>query len=36
MAMPVVLFTPPGAYSVELAGANGETGIGLIEVYRVP
>lgn len=26
----------PGAYSVALEGANGETGIGLIEVYRVP
>ncbi|WP_221030677.1 endo-1,4-beta-xylanase [Actomonas aquatica] len=26
----------PGTYTVELAGANDETGIGLIEVYRVP
>lgn len=26
----------PGAYTVELAGVNAGTGIGLIEVYRVP
>ncbi len=26
----------PGAYTVELAGASAGTGIGLIEVYRVP
>lgn len=26
----------PGSYTVELAGANDGTGVGLIEVYRVP
>lgn len=26
----------PGSYTVELAGADGGTGVGLIEVYRVP
>ena len=26
----------PGSYTVELSGANDGTGIGLIEVYRVP
>jgi len=26
----------PGAYTVELAGVANSTGIGLIEVYRVP
>ncbi len=31
----ILIDLEPGAYSVELAGANGETGIGLIEVYRV-
>lgn len=26
----------PGAYTVELSGANAGTGVGLVEVYRVP
>ncbi len=32
----LLLELEPGAYTVELAGANDETGVGLIEVYRVP
>jgi len=27
---------PPGAYTAELSGASGDTGVGLIEVYEVP
>ncbi len=27
---------PPGAYTVELSGTSGSSGIGLIEVYEVP
>lgn len=27
---------PPGAYTVELSGTGGATGVGLIEVYEVP
>ncbi len=26
----------PGSYTVELAGVDDGTGVGLIEVYRVP
>ncbi len=27
---------PPGVYSAEVSGANGETGVALVEVYEVP
>jgi hypothetical protein len=26
---------PPGAYTAEVAGASGDTGISLVEVYEV-
>ena len=26
----------PGAYTIQVAGANGATGIALVEVYEVP
>jgi probable HAF family extracellular repeat protein len=32
----MVTIIPPGAYTVQLSGQNGSTGIGLIEVYLVP
>ena len=32
----MVVWLEPGGYTVHLAGANGSTGIGLIEVYQVP
>ncbi|MFZ1217721.1 MAG: hypothetical protein WAO00_00440, partial [Chthoniobacterales bacterium] len=31
----IVLLLPPGAYTAILAGANGGTGLGLIEIYNV-
>lgn len=31
-----ILTLEPGAYTVQLAGANATTGIGLIEVYEIP
>jgi hypothetical protein len=27
---------PPGAYTAEVSGASGDTGISLVEVYDVP
>ena len=27
---------PPGAYTAEVSGASGDTGVGLVEVYEVP
>ena len=27
---------PPGTYTAQLSGANGGTGMGLVEVYEVP
>ncbi len=27
---------PPGAYTAQVSGANGTTGVGLVEVYEVP
>jgi hypothetical protein len=27
---------PPGSYSVQVAGADGGTGVALVEVYEVP
>jgi hypothetical protein len=32
----LLISLPPGAYTAQLAGANGGTGMGLIEVYEVP
>jgi sulfur relay (sulfurtransferase) complex TusBCD TusD component (DsrE family) len=31
----LLLVLPPGVYTAELAGANGSTGVGLLEVYEV-
>jgi hypothetical protein len=27
---------PPGSYTVQLSGADGETGLGLLEIYELP
>ena len=27
---------PPGAYTAQVAGASGDTGVALVEVYEVP
>jgi hypothetical protein len=32
----LLLTLPPGAYTAQMLGASGDTGIGLIEVYAVP
>ena len=32
----VLITVPPGAYTVQLSGASGETGVGLVEVFEVP
>jgi hypothetical protein len=32
----VVVTLPPGAYTAQVTGANGSTGIALLEVYEVP
>jgi hypothetical protein len=32
----MLLFLPPGAYTAQVSGAGGATGIALIEVYQVP
>lgn len=32
----VLVTLPPGSYTAELSGANGTTGIALVEVYEVP
>jgi hypothetical protein len=32
----IVITLPPGAYTAEVAGAGGTTGIGLVEVYVLP
>lgn len=31
----VALVLPPGAYTAQIAGQNGETGVGLIEIYEI-
>lgn len=31
----LLLTLPPGVYSAELSGRNGETGVGLLEIYEV-
>jgi sugar lactone lactonase YvrE len=32
----MVITLPPGIYTAEVSGANGGTGIGLVEIYEVP
>jgi hypothetical protein len=32
----VVITLPPGAYTAQVTGANGSTGIALLEIYEVP
>ncbi len=32
----VLLTLPPGAYTAQVTGANGSTGLALVEVYQVP
>jgi YVTN family beta-propeller protein len=32
----ILVTLPPGAYTAQLSGASGDTGIGLVEVYEVP
>ncbi len=32
----LLLTLPPGAYTAQVAGASGDTGVALVEVYEVP
>jgi len=32
----ILVTLPPGNYSAQVAGANGATGVALVEVYEVP
>ncbi|HEY5080024.1 MAG TPA: hypothetical protein VII43_09255, partial [Opitutaceae bacterium] len=32
----ILITLPPGAYTAEISGASGDTGVSLIEVYEVP
>ena len=32
----ILVTLPPGAYTAQIAGASGDTGVALIEVYEVP
>jgi hypothetical protein len=32
----LVITLPPGLYSAGIAGASGDTGVALVEVYEVP
>jgi len=32
----ILLTLPPGAYSAQVSGASGDTGVALVEVYEVP
>ena len=32
----LLLNLPPGSYSAEVSGANGTTGVALVEVYEAP
>ena len=32
----ILVTLPPGSYTAQIAGANGDTGVALIEVYEVP
>jgi hypothetical protein len=31
----MIVMIPPGAYTVQLRGANNGTGVGIVEVYDV-
>jgi hypothetical protein len=31
----MIVMLPPGAYTVQLAGVGGGTGVGIVEVYDV-
>jgi len=32
----ILVTLPPGAYTAEVSGASGDTGVALVEVYEVP
>jgi len=32
----LLITLPPGAYTAQVAGASGDTGVALVEVYEVP
>ena len=32
----ILVTLPPGAYTAQVSGASGDTGIALVEVYEVP
>jgi hypothetical protein len=32
----ILMVLPPGAYTAEVSGVNGATGVALVEVYEVP
>jgi hypothetical protein len=32
----VLLSLPPGAYTAQVSGVNGSTGVALVEVYQIP
>lgn len=32
----MIVQLPPGSYTAELSGVNGDTGVGLIEIYELP
>jgi len=32
----ILVTLPPGAYTAQVQGANGDTGIALVEAYDVP
>jgi len=32
----LLMTLPPGAYTAQITGASGDTGLALIEVYEVP
>ncbi len=32
----ILITLPPGAYTAQVAGASGDTGVALVEVYEVP
>ncbi len=32
----ILITLPPGAYTAEISGASGDTGVALVEIYDVP
>ena len=32
----ILITLPPGAYTAQVSGATGDTGVALVEVYEVP